>query len=273
MANIYDNKGITLDHTKVNAPNDKSYVLHVHNDYEMLCYVSGKVKYLVEGQEYSMYPGCLMLMRPAETHKLIVTGKGEYERYVLNFHADALRSIGMSDSILTAFTNRDLGEKNQYLSTEFTGIQPLDFFRQIEAQCHTIDPGQSMLSNLAALLCAVNTAFYAKDSRETVSEDDNIGKKLISYVNDNLTGELSLEGVSEYIHMSPSQVNRTFRKLTGTSVYDYVLSKRLIMVQELIALGEGAIAASQKCGFKDYSSFYRLYKKRTGSAPGDAKKR
>ena len=37
--------------------------------------------------------------------------------------------------------------------------------------------------------------------------------------------------------------------------------------------GEGAVAASQMCGFGDYSSFYRLYKKRTGQAPGDVKKK
>ena len=104
-------------------------------------------------------------------------------------------------------------------------------------------------------------------------EEDDIGKKLIWYVNENLTQEISLDSISEYIHMSPSQVNRVFRKLTGTSVYDYILSKRLIMAQEMISMGEGSISASQKCGFKDYSSFYRLYKKRMGGAPCEAKKR
>ena len=219
-----------------------------------------------------MYSGCLMIMRPMETHKLIVKGKGDYDRYVLHFNADVLHDIGMDDSMLTAFTDRGIGERNQYVSEEFLGISPLSFFKQIELECKVLEPRHVVMSNLVAMLCAVNAAFMKKEGRELTDTEDDIGKKLIWYVNDNLTQELSLESISKYIHMSPSQVNRVFRRLTGTSVYDYILSKRLIMVQEMISLGESAITASQRCGFKDYSSFYRLYKKRVGIAPSEAKK-
>ena len=273
MGNIYHDKFVKLDHSMVTDPEASDFVLHVHDCYEILCYVSGNATYLVEGREYPMYPGCLMIMRPAETHKLIVRGKGDYDRYVLHFYADTLSELGMDDSLLTAFTERSLGEKNQYLSSEFGAIDPLDFFRQIETECKVLDPRQAMLSNFVALLCSVNAVFMSKEGGESVVEEDDIGKKLIWYVNENLTQEISLDSISEYIHMSPSQVNRVFRKLTGTSVYDYILSKRLIMAQKMISMGEGSISASQKCGFKDYSSFYRLYKKRMGGAPCEAKKR
>ena len=273
MGKIYHDQLLKVDHEKTTDPVGKNYVLHVHDCYEILCYVSGNVSYLVEGREYPMYPGCLMIMRPMETHKLIVKGKGDYERYVLHFHAEVLRDIGMDDSMFAAFNDRGIGERNQYASEEFFGISPLSFFKQIELECKALEPRHTVVCNLVAMLCAVNTAFMKKDGRELGEAEDDIGKKLIWYVNDNLTQELSLESISKHIHMSPSQVNRVFRQLTGTSVYDYILSKRLIMAQELMSLGESAINASQRCGFKDYSSFYRLYKKRVGIAPSEAKKR
>lgn len=272
MSNLYNENGIVLMHNKQSEPNAEDFFLHVHDTYEILCFVSGNVKYLVEGREYSMYPGCIMLMRPAETHKLIVRGDESYERYVLNFRADCLKEIGCSEDILTAFNDRALGVKNQYLPNEFCGIEPLNLFKQLASECKSLrEPRSAVVVNLAALLLAVNTAFPNKGGRDGNSEADEAGKEIIDYINVNITSELSLEAVSEHVHMSTSQVERIFRKLTGTSVYDYVLSKRLVMVRELISDGEGAMSASLKCGFRDYSSFYRLYKKRVGCAPSDAK--
>lgn len=272
MSIVYREGGVSLHHAKDKNPVGGDFELHVHRDYEVLCFVSGNVSYLVEGREYTMRPGCIMLMRPAEIHKLVVNGKGEYERYVLNFHGDILREIGISDEMMRAFTDRELGEKNRYLSSEFLSFDTVGFFRQLIEECADFDPRQVILANLGALLCAVNHAFLKKDSVD-VSGEDTLGRELIAYVNENLTSQITLQSVSEHIHMSPSQVNRVFRSLTGTSVYDYILSKRLVMVREMMANGEGAVTASQKCGFGDYSSFYRLYKKRVGRAPTETKRK
>ena len=270
MATIYKDGDLSLSHSKEKDPSANNYILHVHEFYEVLCFVAGNADYLVEGRKYHMYPGCIMIMRPAEIHKLAIKGKGTYERYVLEFRVDTLKQLGFSEDMLAAFTKRELGEKNQYLPNEFPGFDTIGFFKQLEEECGRLDGRQTMMSNISFLLCALNLAFLKKST--DTNTDTTVGKELISYVNENLTRDISLSSVSEYVHMSPSQVNRIFKRLTGTSVYDYILSKRLVMVREMIEAGEGAVAASQMCGFGDYSSFYRLYKKRTGQAPGDVKK-
>ncbi len=269
MSTIYREGTALFSHTIDKEPVAEEYKLHVHDCYEILCLVSGNVHYIVEGREYSMYPGCLMLMRPAETHRLVVKGRGAYNRYLLHFRADDLASMGISQDMLTAFNDKALGEKNQYLNSEFSGLDTVSFFRQICEECKVLPPKQVVGANLGALLCAVNAAFLKKRNWEGVSETGDVGRELIGYINDNLVREISLESVSRHVHMSPSQVNRIFRGITGTSVYDYILSKRLVMAQEMIAAGEGAISASQKCGFHDYSAFYRAYKRRFSSAPSD----
>ena len=267
MSTIYREGSITFSHTKDIDPSPESFTLHVHDCYEILCFASGNVKYTVEGREYSMYPGCLMLLRPAETHRLLVNGRGEYNRYVLHFRGDDLQRLGISPELLAAFNDKGLGEKNQYLNSEFSGIDTVSFFRQLEDQCKVISPRLAIGSNLAALLCALNVAFLKKKNWDSGGDSGELGRELIAYINENLVGELSLESVSRHVHMSASQVNRIFRGMTGTSVYDYILSKRLVMAQEMIASGEGAVSASQKCGFRDYSSFYRAYKRRFSTAP------
>lgn len=267
MSSIYNGSGIELSHTVQTDPHAEQFSLHVHDCYEILCFVSGKVGYLVEGHEYSMPHGCIMLMRPAETHKLVVKGRGDYERYVLHFRAENLRELGMNDELLSAFNDRMLGEKNQYIASELSGLEPIGVFKRMSEECAVLEPRCVVLANLCSLLCAVNTAFLKKDIAQSESVGNSVGREILEYINGNLTEELSLESICEHVHISASQANRIFRKMTGTSVYDYIVSKRLVMARELILAGEGAISASQRCGFGDYSSFYRLYKKRMGEAP------
>lgn len=266
MEYYFEKNGISFSRTTYNEPRDSDFVLHVHDKYELLCFISGNVSYLVEGRKYAMYPGCIMLMRPAETHRLVVEGEGVYERFVLHFRADSLPES--LRSLLRVFDGRGLGEKNRYLLEELGTDAAAEFERAI-SQSGVIDAYTSVFSALISVLCAANAAFPKKHNRPV---NDETGRRLLNYVNENLTGDIGLDSVAEYIHLSPSQVNRIFRSLTGTSLYDYVLSKRIIMAHGLIEEGQSASYACRVCGFSDYSSFFRLYKKRMGHAPAAAKK-
>ena len=268
MALQYQCDGIRFVHSKQAHPTEGEFDLHVHDSYEILCFVSGNTGYLVEGREYNMHPGCLMLMRPAEAHKLLLRGDAEYERYIINFRADALPPF--LQELLGVFHDRALGEKNRYLIHELNGVDPVSLLQRVLQQSDVIPLRVALLSALSALLCATNVAFPNKQSKH--DRGDDVGRRLLTYINDNLTTELSLSDISAHIHLSPSQLNRVFRDLTGTSVYDYILSKRIIMAQGMLEEGEGAVAVCRRCGFGNYSSFYRLYKKRTGHAPTSPQK-
>lgn len=268
----YRGSGFILTHSVDDFPEDQSFPLHVHEDYELLCVAEGKVGYVVEGQVYDLRSGSLVLMRSAETHKLLVNRSERYERYTLNFRPELLAEHGFPAELLSAFTERGLGERNQYHPSEFFGIEPLGVFRQMCADCAAFGAEVAVPAHLVSLLCAINGAFLQKKESPTAAEDD-MGRRIIDYINEHLTEELSLSVISDQIHMSTSQINRVFRKLTGTSVYHYIVSKRLVVAQGMIAKGESATAAGQACGFRDYSSFYRLYKKRFGTAPTTGKKK
>ena len=261
-----------IAHAKSQDPAKNEFSMHIHDSFEILCFVSGNAEYMVEGRIYDLRPGCIMIMRSAETHKLIVNTNDPYERYVINFHPEMLIQLGFTADFFNPFTERNLGEKNLYLASEFPDIPPEKLFGKMLAECKYQNPKRAALANLACLLSAINTAFEEK-KQNYFPEKTNTSDEIIDYINENLFAELSLTSISETLHISPSQINRIFRKLTGTSVYNYIISKRLIVAQERIAKGENATTASQSCGFHDYSSFYRLYKKYFGTAPTQAKKK
>ena len=263
--------GLVFTHGINENPMDRTFPFHIHDDYELLCVVSGKVGYIVEGQIYHLRPGSLMLMRNAETHKLLVNQSEPYERYTLNFSPRLLLESGFSTDILTAFTERELGERNHYAAVEFDGVKPAQIFQKMADGCKSFQPQSVILAHLVSLLYDINAIFRRKPE-ESPRIPDQSGRQLLDYINGHLTEELSLEQLSTQVHLSVSQMNRVFREVTGTSVYNYILSKRLVAVQERMAKGESALSASQACGFRDYSAFYRLYKKRFGGAPTTARR-
>ncbi|MBP3913408.1 MAG: AraC family transcriptional regulator [Lachnospiraceae bacterium] len=63
------------------------------------------------------------------------------------------------------------------------------------------------------------------------------------------------------------------RKASGTSVWKYISIKRLLAAHARILRGDSVSEAAYACGFGDYSSFFRMYKKHFGRAPSIDKKR
>ena len=60
---------------------------------------------------------------------------------------------------------------------------------------------------------------------------------------------------------------RKFKEETGYSMHQYILEKRILKARNLILTGVPATTASLECGFKDYSTFGRAYKKLLNQLP------
>ena len=268
MAMMSD-QAFVLQHNIDEKPDAEHYQLHIHDHYEIYVLVSGNVDYMVEGRVYTVRPGSVLLMREGETHKTVIREQGLYDRYVLFVRPEQLRRRGFPEELLAPFTERGLGQRNMYAPSEFSDVQPLTYFKKMFHEKEYLPEDAVIDSNLRAMLCGINAAFRNQAASPDREQKKNLGRDVIEYINENLTGELSLEQIAREFHMSPSQISRVFRKLTGTSVYHYILSKRLMLAQARIVAGEGAVSASQASGFWDYSSFYRLYKKRFGVPPSE----
>ncbi|MBO7658916.1 MAG: helix-turn-helix transcriptional regulator [Clostridia bacterium] len=89
---------------------------------------------------------------------------------------------------------------------------------------------------------------------------------------DNLQSIDSLASLERLTGRKSFAVNRVFRKMTGTSTWNYILRKRLDLACMLILKGERATEAAARSGFKDYSVFYRLFMGTYGIAPTAVRK-
>jgi AraC-like DNA-binding protein len=93
-------------------------------------------------------------------------------------------------------------------------------------------------------------------------------RRVVSYVQENLAGELRLAELSALVHMSPYHFARLFRKSTGVPPRQFVIRRRIEAAQTLLAeqqapIGEVAVAV----GFRSQSHFTNSFRRVTGVTP------
>ena len=65
------------------APNNAHFWLHNHSDYEVLLFLGGDARYVVEDSVYTLEPGDLIMVRKHELHRIYHNSSTPYRRIVL----------------------------------------------------------------------------------------------------------------------------------------------------------------------------------------------
>lgn len=253
---------IELGHRIVEKPTQTDFKMHAHDSHEIICFLSGDAEYFVEGNRYNMQRGDLMLMRKSESHNLILRSNATYERYVVNFDLPFLAEIDPDRQLLRALEGRPLGKFNHYSAALFPDNHWVYYFKKMN-QCSN---EQGRLAYLLSLLQELAESFeIVKAAKQQEGTDLVAG--VVSYINQNLTGELSLSLLCDRFYISKAHLNRIFKQSTGSTVWRYILIKRLLLARELLISGKEPKDVYILCGFQDYTTFFRAYKKQFGVSP------
>ena len=267
MLQEYDFGDLYVRHAVDDCPEDRFFAMHVHERYEIYYFVSGSAEYLVEGSRYPLEPGSLLVMRPVESHRVKILGSKPYERFALNFFPAVLDGIDPQQRLMKPFEDRPLGRGNLYAPAEFGDVDLERIFMQM------CEPGEEdygkrlkLLTGLIRLLDMLHEAYTQRGSAEYMPPQ-SLSEQMVSYVNMHLFDKLSVPDLAEQFFLSTSQFSRVFKQATGVAPWEYITIKRLTAAKEKIRRGIPANAASESCGFGDYSAFYRAYTKYFGCTP------
>lgn len=127
---------------------------------------------------------------------------------------------------------------------------------------------------LTQLMVQLNRIMQRDTSRESSSFEYN--EKIasaLSYINENLTKQLSVDELAAMSYLSRYHFMRLFKSQTGCTVHNYIRQKRLVLAARLIREGMSASNAAAECGFTDYSAFHRAFTQTFGISPGKIKGR
>lgn len=257
---------ITAEKTTDYSPDPKHFLMHIHNNYEIFCFLSGDAAYVVEGSIYPLRKGDFVLMRSAEAHRIQLHSQTPYKRLVLNFLPTKSPTFFI-EKLLVPFCDRPLGQFNHYPAVLFQNTHLVHYMEQI---CIS-DDSNVRASYLTVLLYELSSQ-YEKLRSANVMSQSTVYADIIAYINQHLTEPLSLHQISESFFISKSQLNRSFRQLIGSTVWEYITQKRLLLAKQQIEEGRNPTKIYSYCGFSDYTTFYRAYRNHFGFSPAQTKR-
>lgn len=196
------------------------------------------------------------------------------------FHQFA-HGLAEQDCERCVFKMREIKEFSELIEAKFHRIQLVknaaitEVFRQLQAMAQS-DRTQGEKQILLKAYLAQILVFL--DCRQEESQDAStllspITREAIDYISRNIRSNLTLQTISEQLHISSSHLSHIFKVDMHFSIHKYILNKRLILANEKIVHGVSPVEAAASCGFRDYSNFYLQYKKRFDRAPSVVSKR
>lgn len=254
----------SLSIAKVNTdkPIASQFPMHIHEEYEIYYFLSGNCAYSVEGNVYQLSPGDIVILNKNEAHHPIIQKSSSYTRMYITFTPLFETNNVLHEDFLSIFANKPIGLNNYFSSKLFPDNNWHFFFNSIY---ESKDNTQKQVF-LMALLLELKACASAIRETNTNYSSDRI-HQVTQYIDRHLTQSLSIEMLSQHFFVSPSQLNRNFKKNLGITVGEYISTKRLLLAHELICQGQKPKAVYKNCGFYDYSAFYRAYKKKFGHSP------
>ena len=237
-------------------------IMHSHDVYEIYLFLDGKSDYLVEGNKYRLRKGDIMLMRRGELHINSIRGGSTYKRNYINFDITNLLAETGNLTLLDMFDKRPLGEYNHYRAKDFPENRWQEYLHSI---CNA-ETKEEKLCYLLPLLHELSKCFSKLKSTPVVGEP-NLVMDVCKYINSDLAQNLSLELLSEKFYLSQTHLNRLFKANVGTTAGQYISLKRLYLAKELLQQKVHPTEVYSMCGFRDYTTFYRAFKKQFGYSP------
>ncbi|MEH7388543.1 AraC family transcriptional regulator [Bacillus sp. JJ1521] len=251
--------------------------LHSHDAMEILVFLGGECEFFCEGQIYSLTKGDVVIIPPYAVHKAEVSDFDNYERIVSTISNSLLAeflsiSPFMSDSIIYHKTQ---GSYVVHLHSQNLK-EILSLFQEISNRIkNNSDPNSFSLHYLLfrAMEIILNPA-SSEPTKSVRSDADQRLHSIIEFVEKHLTDpEMNLDNVSDHFHLNKYYFSHYFKNHMKVPFYRYVLLKRLATAVAFIQQNELSIEEiAIKCGFQDYSSFYRLFKKEYNLSPKNLQK-
>ena len=249
---------------------------HFHEFDKVVVLLSGHVDYTVEDITYALKPWDVLLVKHHTIHKALIDKTEPYDRVIIYLDGKYFDRIMPNAGLMDCFEKADKDGRQRITPDDGQQERLAAALEDYEAAMRDEELGAEAIrdTQMVKFLVLINR-IYASGStapdRAEATRDPKIGA-VLSYINENLGRELSVDELAEQAYLSRYHFMRLFKAQTGSTVHAYVRQKRLLYAARLIREGESAARAAAESGFSDYSAFHRAFRECFGISPGQLKK-
>ena len=241
-----------LDEKPVNGPD---FEYHYHTVYELLLILDGDVRFVHETKNYSLTVGNLLFTKPGQNHNIAFNSFRPYERFVLKF----------PENEIPADLQPLLRNKECCYSIKDTPLFELffrlDYHKQHYNGEHLYELNKGVLREILYYFCAQNNR-----PADLLSYNKTI-TSLVDYIDKHIEEHLTVSDICNHFHYSKSYLYKIFLDEMKVPIMRYIRTKKILYADSLIKRGVKPTDAFERCGFSEYTSFFRAYKSIVGHAP------
>ena len=259
VVSSFESPKLIMRHCTMTMQTEENYPVHTHKGYELLLFKKGDASYSVLGEDYPLRKNSLIITRPGQSHRLCIHSDDTYDRYNLIFPAETFSSK------LLAKIPEDLHILQFDGNNLVTGL-----FEKMDYYCHTL-PAEYLPRAILALTEELlwNIILQCDRQKDHSNYRHPLTHNALEFMEQRLFEIDTITQVCEALSISKSYLYQIFQEDLSTTPKAYLNRRRLELARQEILLGAKASSLYALCGFADYSTFYRAYKKHFGYAPSD----
>lgn len=252
----------------------KTIDFHYHDFHKILIFLQGNVSYCIEGRTYDLSCNDIVFVHAGEVHRPVVHGS-PYERIIIYISKEFLGSYRAPGNDLSLCLERAHELRSHVLRIPaFHSTRLGSVVRELERSFHTDEYANELYHEILFLefMVQLNRAAI-RNGIEYIADAASNPKiiAVLNYLNTHLTEDINIDQVADAFYLSRYYLMHTFKEETGYTIGSYITTKRLFMARDLIDSGMPATSACFECGFKNYSTFFRAYKKNFHTTPKECR--
>ena len=242
-----------------------SFPLHSHeNSAELSLIIGGRGTFYAFNQERQVCKGMLVAKNPRVSHAERSDPEDPLEQICIEI--DGIHTEGLADGlVIPAGVDPVIDAGAEYCLLE--GI-----FRFLMANCGKASGGEICCRLLEVVLLIVSRK--ARDNMPAEKRRSKNRKELASEVLSHLDAhyreKIRISDLADMFYVSEGTLSRQFKKVTGYTINEYILSKRMGEAQRLLAFEDCEIKeAAERCGYDDIQYFYHVFKSFAHCTPAE----
>lgn len=272
--NEYEKTGYLNSNFKIFHLVDKGMTpigFHFHDFHKILLLMKGNVSYCVEGRTYDLQADDIVFVPAGEVHRPVLHDTAIYERIIIYISKDYLNTYRTDNYDLAQCLIEAHQKQSHVLRVPAFGTTKLgQIVRELEQSLDSNEYANELYHNLLFLEFMIQLNRVAiHDGIEYLSNSSSNKKMIdvIDYLNEHLTDDLSIDFLAETFYLSRYHLMHAFKEETGYTIGNYLSTKRLLLARDRIRQGEPITNVCYECGFRNYSTFSRAYKKNFDCSP------
>lgn len=266
----------TIDRQLTEKPGS-AHSYHYHNAYEMYYLFSGDRYYFIKDKTYHAKRGSLVMIKPYEIHCASDFSDEPYERILITFKKRFIDELSPNLEKAGVFKCFDENVHIvEFSKTDQALVENVLYSMLSEYKNGTSLSDSFLKASLTQLLLLSAKNSESKSFRQEVYHDavHKTVSSVAAYINNNYSADISLSLLAERFFMSPCYLSRSFKKVTGSSLVEYINGVRIKEAQRLLLKTDMKISEiADAVGFKSVTHFGRAFKSIVKASPLGYRKR